>query len=1201
MLPERDGITSGSRTGGALRLSIAVVLAGFSLNITLALASITGSISGVVVDSSGAAIPGAKVVAINTLTGIRITINTDAKGFYDFTALPIGTYAVEIEQPGFKTYIKNRLEVDANSAVRADAILQVGPLKEKIEVTTDSAYVETQSTQMGEVIEGRKITAVPLNGRSFTDLLALQPGVSPYNADATKTPFLNDRSPSGGLNAGNQAISGQRETANGFMVNGSNVEEGKNNGTSIIPNLDSISEFRIITSNFDAEYGNYSGGQINVVTKSGTNQLHGDAFEFLRNTDLDARNYYSPTRGVFIQNQFGGTLGGPIKREEIFVFADYQGTRQIRAPTETVAVPSLADQAGNLSDHAGSLTGTVNGSYFANVLQIRLQKAGLSQQVVPGEPYYVPGCVSSDPVTGCVFPNALIPKAAWSPVASHILKYIPGPNTSGGFFSTSGFPQRLRDDKGSIRIDANTRYGMISAYYHMDDYFLNSPYDTQGMSLPGFQSASLGRAQMITLGSVTTLNSTSVNEFRFSYVRNASNLKTPSGGMGQSLSSLGFVTGFSTVGGIGPVDPTLEGVPNIAFNNFSLGIPLATGHTFNNSFQWLDNISKIIGTHSFKFGAQFHYDQINFRNFYAENGEFVFSGVETGVDFADFLIGAPFYFVQASKQILDARTKYSGMFFQDSWRVKPNLTLNYGVRWEFSQPWYDTQGKIETIVPGLQSRVFPTAPAGWVVPGDPGIPSTLAPTKYDAFSPRLGIAYAPSASKGFVGKLLGRPGETSLRVSFGVYFTAIEGLSQFLEVGDAPFGLFYVSPVPPLFESPYIDRATGTSEGQRFPFIYPPSNVSATNPDRSFNWGQVEPISGVSFYYRNRLPYAEHYAFSVERQFGTRTVANLSYVGNQAHKLPTAMEANPVNAVQCLFLHNPDNVRPGTPVCGPSSEDPAGGYFPLNGSHIRSLRPLGPAFTSNPYVIEIANSTYNSLQASLRHTSAGYNLLLGYTYSNCIDNASGLGDSTNPFDPGLSRGLCDFDVRHHFVGSYEVSLPFEKLTGGSSTWMKKPLRGWSVSGITTLATGLPITLLESDDNSLLGITTIPLDVPNYTPGHILNNPNPRSGQPYFNVSLFSLESLGQFGNSRRRFFHGPGLNNFDLALLKTTKITESKEFQFRAEAFNIFNHTQFKNPNGLINAGFPNIVAGVNHGGTFGMVTNANDPRIMQIAIKLLF
>ena len=263
---------------------------------TFAWASITGSISGVVTDASGAVVAGAQVVVIDTQTGVKTTVTTDAKGFYSLPALPVGTYDLEVSQTGFKTYRKTGLVIDANAALRDDATLTVGTANEKVEVTTDSVHVETESTQMGEVITGKTMTAVPLNGRAFTDLLALQPGVSPYTSSdrgGTGMAGINDRPVDGGLNAGSQSVNGQREASNGFMVNGSNVEEGKTNGASIIPNLDSISEFRIITNNFDAEYGNYSGGQINVVTKSGGNGFHGSGFEFLRNTALDAKNYFA--------------------------------------------------------------------------------------------------------------------------------------------------------------------------------------------------------------------------------------------------------------------------------------------------------------------------------------------------------------------------------------------------------------------------------------------------------------------------------------------------------------------------------------------------------------------------------------------------------------------------------------------------------------------------------------------------------------------------------------------------------------------------------------------------------------------------------------------------------------------------------------------------------------------------------------------
>jgi Carboxypeptidase regulatory-like domain/TonB dependent receptor len=1151
-------------------------------------ASITGSISGVVTDPSGAVVSGATVVATNVQTGITNTVVTDDKGFYNFQSLPIGTYTIGVSQTGFKTYSKTDLVVDANSALRADAVLQLGAASEKVEVTSDTVHVETENTQMGEVITGKNMTAVPLNGRSYTDLLSLQPGVVPaaYGAQNRGAAGIDDRPVAGGLNAGNQSVNGQREAANGFMVNGSNVEEGKNNGTSVIPNLDSIGEFRIITNNFDAEYGAYSGGQVNVVTKSGTNSFHGDAFEFLRNTALDAKNYFaSPSEAtpVFRQNQFGGIFGGPIRKDKTFFFVDYQGTRQAQAPTQNEQMPSLANRAGNFSDSATSFVTTddqgnvvpttVDGDYWASVLQARLQASNPGQQVVSGEPYFFPGC-SATGANACVFPNAIIPQSAWSPAASPMLAFIPNPNAANNFFVTSALARNLRDDKGGVRIDQNTRFGMLFGYYFLDDYLLNDPYPAGGATVPGFSASNAGRSQLMNLGTTKNFGANAVNEFRFSYVRNATHFYIPQGGLGHTLASLGFTPGWNAAtGGISPIAPELEGVPYTTFNHFAIGVPQVTTRQYNNSFQWLDNFSKVVGRHTLKFGGQFHYVQINERNLAAENGQYGFSGRETGVDFADFLLGAPDSLTQASPQILDSRTRYYGLYAQDSWRATANLVLNYGLRWEASLPWYDTQNKIETIKPGVQSVVFPGAPTGWVVPGDPGIPRTLAPTKWNAFSPRLGFAYSPSSASGVLGKLFGGPGRTSIRAGFGLYYTSVEDQGLFLEVGDPPYGFYYGSPAPPLFESPYIDRATGNSQGQRFPFVFPSTNVSAKNPNTTFDWQQVEPISfGFSFDPRNRLPYSEHYEFSIQRQIGSKTVVSTSYVGNQGHRLITSVEANPANPAVCLV----------TPGCGPGSE-----------TGLPGVRPLGVLFGSNPFTSEIANSSYNSLQLSASHNTGSLNFLVGYTYSKCMDNSSLLQEGTNPFDPRKSIGLCGFDVTHNFVVSYNWLMPFDRWV--SSGWARKLVGGWSLSGITTFATGLPVTLSENDDQSLIGADAVPVDVPNFDGGSVLADTNPRHGNAYFNTALFRPEALGQLGNSRRRFFHGPGLNNFDMALSKTTKITESKELQLRFEAFNIFNHPQFENPDGTIDDGLPQ------DGGTFGLVTAARDPRIMQIGAKFIF
>src|ERR1700729_359674 len=429
-------------------------------------AAITGSISGVVTDPSGAVIPGLTVVATSLTTNVKTTAVSDSKGFYSFTTLNVDVYNVTVSQPGFRDYIQTGVKIDANSALRIDIAMQIGTVTNTVSVKSNTLQVETQSTQNGVVIVGQKITSVPLNGRSYIDLLKLQPGVSPYShSQDSETSGVGATQVSGDLDNGQQSVNGGRSGSNAFMVNGANAEEGVHNGAAMIPNLDSIAQFRIITNNFDAEYGNYSGGQVNVVTKSGTNQYHGTVFDFLRNTDLDARNYYSPTRGVYIQNQFGGTAGGPIRKNKMFWFADYQGTRQVIGFTQAYPLPRDSARIGTLSDQAGPLTGTVVGAGWANTLS-----QTLGYPVAQGENYYPPGC--TDPGT-CVFPNAVIPQSAWSPVATNTLKYVPTANgTVNGTpnYATSAFNETLTDDKGSGRIDVPTRFGAVFGYYFFDQY-----------------------------------------------------------------------------------------------------------------------------------------------------------------------------------------------------------------------------------------------------------------------------------------------------------------------------------------------------------------------------------------------------------------------------------------------------------------------------------------------------------------------------------------------------------------------------------------------------------------------------------------------------------------------------------------------------------------------------------------------------------
>ena len=1171
----------------------------FLLASASARAIVGGSIAGTLKDPSGRVVVHAEVTARETSTGLTYRTRSDASGNYTIPVLPVGRYQLEVHAAGFHTYQRNEIVIDTNAALRLDVNLEVGGADQTVSVSDNTLHVETTSTQLGEVISGRQMTAVPLDGRSYTDLLSLQAGVAPATSITNTTvqdvgaTVLN---PSGTLNPGTVSVNGQREFANFFSVNGSDAEEDVNAGTAIIPNLDAIAEFRIITGNFDAEYGEFSGGQISVVTKSGTNQLHGSAFDFLRNTDLDARNYFSPTRGAFRQNQFGGTVGGPIRHDKVFYFADYQGTRAAQGiDTGTISVPSNADRMGNLSDFVDSsgntlLTGIVGGPYLANLLT---QKLGY--QVSAGEPYYFNGCGATQASQGqCVFPNAVIPQNAWSVPAQKMLQYIPAPNTADGY-ATSSFNQTVRDDKAGMRVDANTRAGLLSVYYFIDDFTLDNPYPVaqSGASVPGFDALTTGRAQLIALGDTKIFSPTSINELHLSYLRDFTNLGQPVGGRGVSLASQGFVNADGTPS-IVALDPKGQGVENLNFNGYSTGAAANQLIQANNTYQVSDAFSKVLGTHTLKFGGEFHDDQVNASPIAQFNGSFVFSGTETGVDFADFLIGVPSQYNQSQLNPFYARNKYMGFFAQDSWRARHNLTLNYGLRWDRIAPWLERYNQISTFVAGAQSVVFPGAPAGILYPGDPGVSKTLAPIGELSFAPRVGLAWSPQAATDtLLGKILGGPGTTSIRASFGNFYTAIDALSIGVLAANAPYGTTYTSPEEPLFATPFIGAADGANNGQPFPYTFAPLNSTRSHPDANFDWSTFEPISGIPGYdIHNKTPYTEEWMLSIERQAGAKTVLTVSYVGNASHRQRVLIENNAGNPALCLSLSQPNEVMPGTTTCGAEGEDTV--YYPIGGGQVNGTRgPLGANFGSNADQVTIGHANYNALELSARHTSGRLEIAAAYTYGKSLDESSNIGEEVNPINPAQSYALSSFDVKHNVVVSYEYQLPFDQFFRPD-----RLTRGWTFSGISHFASGFPITVVNNGDNSLLGtnpngINNASIDEPDYNGGSLHLNHNPRTaGHSYFDTSVFRLNALGTPGTAKRRFFYGPGVENYDMAIGKKLALTESKALLFRVEAFNVFNHTQFTGPGS---------VDGTLGSSTFGQAISAAPPRILQGALKLSF
>ena len=1144
-----------------------------------------GSISGTVADSSGAMVVGATLKLVSTTQQTVWQAVTDNQGRYSFPDLPVGHYDLTITAKGFASQKKAGVAVDTDSAIRLDLVLTVGEQADTVTVSDTAVEIETTATHLGEVISGAQMTALPLNGRSYTDLLAIQPGVAPVSTLLPSSVIMagvtGSLDPSGDLNPGNLAINGQRESSNGFLVNGIDVQEHMNGGTSIIPNLDSIDQFRVLTNNFDPEYGNYNGGMVTVVSKSGTGQFHGGVFEFLRNTDLDARGYFDPTRSVFRQNQFGGTAGGKLKKDKVFFFVDYQGTRTAQGiSTGNITVPTLSQRGGNFLDPSSGqslLTGNVSGPYIASLLT-----QDLGYTVSAGEAY------------SQVFPSGVIPQSAWSAPAQNLLQYIPKPNSGQSQFATSAYDQTVRDDKGAARIDANTRIGQVFGYYFIDDYNLDNPYpgSVAGASIPGFDALTIGRAQLFSMGNTKVFGSNTVNEFHLGYLRNANIVGQPKGGLGVSMASQGFASGDSGGPGIYVQAPQFEGVENITFPTFVMGVPITNMTQVNNTLYLGDGLSRVIGAHTLKFGGQFHVDQVNTHPNATFNGTFNIDGTETGSAYADFLIGVPSNFTQSSGAPFYLRSRYLGLYVQDSWRARSDLTINAGLRWDVIMPFWEKYNQIQTYIPGAQSTLYPGAPQGLIVAGDPGVPRTIAPTNYHNFAPRLGIAWTPRPESGFWKAILGSGGRSSIRASYGLFYTEFPGLATGIMYAVPPFGYNYLSPAPPLFATPFVSAATGVNNGQRFPFDFPPHNISKSNPDASINWANFTPLSADPFFDRNnRVPYISNYMLSIQRQITRSAVLTVSYVGNQGHHILAVVPANPGNPALCLSLSG----------CAPFGED--SNYTTSSGQTIYGTRVgqnVGAQISSssenygeNTADSTLANSNYNALEATLRYQHSSSQFLLSYAYAKSIDQGSNLGEQLDPGDPRHTRAISAWDQKHSFEASYTWALPFVALLRRDNNLT----RGWSLSGATRFATGFPVTFFDNSDNSLLGtlgngVNNYLLDTPAYQPGGLHINTNGRNGKPAFNTALFSEETPGQLGNSKRRMFHGPGIENFDMTLQKDVRFTESRMLALRFESFNVFNHAQFYGPAS---------VDGQIEDPAFGQIESAQAPRLVQLAAKFSF
>jgi len=1144
-------------------------------------ADVTGSISGYVRDKSGAVLAQANVTVVKVDTHYTRTVMTDAAGQYSVLALPPGRYTLNASVTGFEKGVIENVDLNVNDTLHFDFSLQVGSVSATIEVQADAQQIQTTSTQLGTTMESTQILAMPLNGRSYIDLLSLQAGVAPINTNGN----FNDRSPASGLysSAGNVSTDGQPEYANAFLVNGAEVNETKNMGAGLIPNADSVAEFRLLTNSFSAEYGKFTGAVMNSATKSGTNHIHGDVFEFYRNQGMNANSWFTGgTKPELKRHQFGGVVGGPIWKDRLFFFDDYQQTRQVAGvSTGILQVLSNDERNGIFPDSV--LNTPVQGSAWAQTL---MSRGGGT--IVAGSTLYnqLGTATTTTDITGATVPAHNI-SAYIDPVTALTMKFIPAANQPNGFnYADSSHVGTIVDKNMSQRIDFNNqKTGDWAFYYHYDSATAVNPIYQQAYqgvtNVPGFPNTEPSRNQLFTMSNTKVFGPSTVNVVRFQVFRTAVHTSQPSSSSTiSSYSTYGFNTDPAT-GGL--VNTGTAGYPSslpmLLFNSFAVGNNWLNLYQPDTTYGIGDTFSRTFGAHSISLGGDFRYYQLNVRNECGSNGYFQFRGNETNTDVSDYYIGAPGQFVQCSIQVLDNRTRYVGLFAADTWKAKTDLTVNYGLRWDVARPWSDRFGRLTTPVPGVQSTKFPNSPTGNLVPGDPGVPSTISPTQYRNFGPRIGIAYAPS------GGIWGE-NKTSIRAAYGIYYLGAADQGNFGIIGDAPWGLYWASPQPTDFASPYITRANGVSQGQHFPFTFP----SGPGPFPNFQFGSLMPLYVPGYYDKNKTQMAEHYNLTIQRQLDKATVLTVGYVGTAGHHIQRSIPLLWGNAALCESLAG----------CGPGGE---GGVYVQNGqTYYGTFTGLinnqaisanytnssgGPvsAYAQATWLQNSGNSNYNSLQVSAERRARDLTLLVSYTWAHSFDSYSAAYD---PRNPSRAYGPSTFDIRNNLVMSYNWELPFTRLFGA-----RRITTGWHLAGITRFADGTPVSLQGGGDYAL---TNVGLDYP--TQIGPIQKSNPRNfGNQYFNRAAFAsglscgYEVCGVTGTSPQYSFSGPGTINTDASLEKDTRLTESVSLNFRLEMFNIFNHANF------LSSG----VIGNPSSGQFGQATTVAPGRIGQISGKIIF
>jgi hypothetical protein len=1055
----------------------------------------TASLRGSVVDVSNAAIPGAAVVAVNTATGVQRTANTNQDGIYVFPDLPIGSYSVKASHDGFATQEQNGIELLTGRTVEIQILLPVGSASQSVEVTTDAPLIQTTSSSVQASVDQKQMQDLPLNGRNALQLTTLTPG----------TALTTVGTESGQQDNTGLTVNGLRATQNNFQLDGAIYNDRFFDSVPILPNPDALQEFTIQSSNYSAEYGG-AGALVQLSTRSGTNNIHGSAYEFLRNTVLNARNYFQQTTPPFKLNQFGGTAGGPIEKDHTFFFFAAEDLQQRSSPNPiSITVPTAAELQGNFSALLGK------------------------------------GIAIFNPATGQPYPGNIIPTPINALSASLAQKYLvplASNPTTGVFNSTSN--SNIDSTQYLAKIDQ-----VINANNHLSGrYFYNQDNFQRPFNAPlGFYAANRFRNQSAIITDTQTLGPSLTLVLAVSAGRFARTQIPVAPGL-QSLQDLGQKVPLGS-----PGEAIFPGIrANISgFVNVFSGGALTQDST---SFDYKGSAVKLLRAHTLSIGGEFERDRIDMDDFSYTPGDNTFSGVRTaapsgatlpsgtktsGSALADFYLGLESQFFQDNGRKAYLRVNRPSLFVQDDWKFSRRLTLNAGLRWD---PWLPPTDLNETLVgfqQGFQSTVAPNAPVGLIFKGDPGLQASVFQKNWRDFAPRVGFAYSP-----------GSLGRTVFRGGYGIFYGFPEGLLYQRTDAMQPVDLYLTYPAPaPAWDNIYAGYPGGDP--------FPRQHVSPADfKDYKF----ALPVSGGVLDPHSKVNYTQNWNLTFEQQLPGEVAFSLAYVGNRGSHIMGSRQFNPA-----VFA-------PGATV---------------GNENARRLFPgLGAVELAQSYEY----SNYHALQASLiKRVQAGLTLLTNIVWSKTIDNtSSGTEGNTgppNPFDLRSGRGPADFDqtIRYNFSANYITPhINTSRLTSAL-------VNDWQLNGIISLQTGLPFTVLSGTDRSLSGVGNDYAD--------IVGNPIRPAGiskvKEYFNTAAFVPATLGTFGNIGRNSLRGPGYGDVDASIFKDFLQAERIHAQFRAEAFNAFNRTNFSNPVATVSSG------------TYGQITAANSPRVFQFGLKLLF